>query len=72
LVDFKINNVICVVTHALYLSTDQTEFKAKMEKKKAALTKVLLEHLGTNVPVVFIENHHKKLQKLDDWTLLPG
>ncbi len=43
-----------------------------MEKKKAALTNVLLEHLETNVPVVFIENRIKNLTKFDEWTLLPG
>jgi hypothetical protein len=61
-----------VVTHALNVSTDQSEFINKIEKKKEALTKVLLEHLGTNVPVVFIENDIKNLKKCDDWTLLPG
>jgi hypothetical protein len=72
LVDLRNNNVICVVTHSLSLSTDQYEFIEKMEKKKAALTKVLLEHLETNVPVAFIENNIKNLEKCDDWTLLPG
>jgi hypothetical protein len=61
-----------VVTYSLSLSTNKSEFIEKMEKKKAALTKVLLEHLETNVPVVFIENHIKNLEKFDEWTLLPG
>ncbi len=43
-----------------------------MEKKKAALTRVLLEHLEANIPVVFIDNNMKNLEKCDDWTLLPG
>jgi hypothetical protein len=61
-----------VVTYSLSFSTNKSEFIEKMEKKKAALTKVLLEHLETNVPVVFIENHNKNLTKFDEWTLLPG
>jgi hypothetical protein len=61
-----------VVTHAVNVSTDRSEFIEKMEKKKAALAKVLLEHLETNVPVVFVENDIKHLKKCDDWTLLPG
>jgi hypothetical protein len=61
-----------VVTGAINFSSDKSEFIEKMEKKKAALTRVLFEHLKTNIPVVFIENDMKKLEKCDDWTLLPG
>jgi hypothetical protein len=61
-----------VVTSATNFSTDKSEFIEKMEKKKAALTRVLLEHLEANIPVVFIDNNMKNLEKCDDWTLLPG
>jgi hypothetical protein len=54
------------------LSTDKSEFIEKMEKKKEVLTRLLLKHLETNVPVVFIENERKNLEHCDEWTLLPG
>ncbi len=61
-----------MVTYARSLSPDKQEFIEEMETKKITLTEALNKHLGTNVPVAFVENHNKKLQKLDDWTLLPG
>jgi hypothetical protein len=72
LVDSETNNVICVVTYTLNLAHPRAKFVEKMEKKKEVLTKVLHEHLGTDVPVVFVENEIEDLQKCDDWTLLPG
>ena len=72
MVDSKTNNVICVVTHAESLSWKKTEFIEKMKKKKEALSNVLLEHLGTNIPVAFIENDHQNLEQCGAWTLLPG
>ena len=72
LVDSKTNNVICIVTCALHLSNEKDEFIKKIKTKKEGLSKVLLKHLGTNVPVAFIENHDKNLEQMNDWTLLPG
>jgi hypothetical protein len=66
------NNVICVVTYALSLANPKYKFVEKMEKKKEVLTKVLLDHLGTDVPVVFIENEIDDLDQCEEWTLLPG
>ena len=72
MVDSKTNNVICVVTHAGSLSQNKTDFNNKMKKKKEGLSKVLLQHLRTDVPVEFIENEYKDLEQCGAWTLLLG
>ena len=43
-----------------------------MKKKKEGLSKVLLQHLGTDVPVEFIENEYKDLEQCGAWPLLQG
>ena len=69
LIDKKKPNVVVIMTHSCSIPNKKVEkWKAKLEEKSSEVKRVVLETLGVNPPVVFIENEFEdyELQLSDD------